>query len=238
MLYTPATRRTGAAIAFAGAAILAFPTVASAAVTVGEPGSAGAGSPTVANEMCGTAYIGNFKLGSPPEDARAVAGLPVTIALLDASGAELDSSTVTTGTDGVFCSSGSAQQQTVMLNGGRTRLSVDQAVIDAYNTTAGEKIRINRVLGGAEGAKIGDLMPITNISAQNINGNNVSLLAEGQIDDGPDITHPFYGGSLGTGSYIGVLDGSLQGMQAGSTGLGGIVNGTGSGIPAAATGGN
>lgn len=236
MSYT--SRKATIVAAAAGAVMLAFPAVASAAVTVGEPGSAGSGSPSETNEMCGTAYVGNFRLGTPPDDARAVAGLDVTIALLDSAGTELDSSTVTTGQDGVFCSSGSDQQQQVMLQGGRTRLSVDLSAVDAYNATTDEKIRFNRVLGGTEGARIGDLMPITNIGAQNINGNNVSFLAEGEVDDGPDITHPFYGGSLGTGSYIGVLDGSLQGLQAGSTGLNGLINGTGSGIPAAATGGN
>lgn len=235
---THTSRKATIVAAAAGAVMLAFPAVASAAVTVGEAGSAGSGSPSETNEMCGTAYVGNFRLGTPPDDARAVAGLDVTIALLDSAGTELDSSTVTTGEDGVFCSSGSDQQQQVMLNGGRTRLSVDLSAVDAYNATANEEIRFNRVLGGTEGARIGDLMPITNIGAQNINGNNVSFLAEGEVDDGPDITHPFYGGSLGTGSYIGVLDGSLQGLQAGSTGLNGLINGTGSGIPAAATGGN
>lgn len=238
MPLTHISRRTATAAAVAGAAILFFPAAAHAAVTVGEPGSAGTGSPSMTNEMCGTAYVGNFKLGTPPEDASAVAGLAVTIALLDASGTEINASTVTTGPDGVFCSSGSDQQQTVMLNGGRTRLSVDQSAVDAYNATTDQEIRFNRVLGGTEGAKIGDLMPITNISGQNISGNNVSFLADGEIDDGPDFTHPFFGGSLGNGSYIGALDGSLQGMQAGSTGLNGLINGTGSGIPTAATGGN
>lgn len=235
---TRTSTRATLVAATASAALLAFPALASAAVTIGEPGSAGQGSPTMQNEMCGTAYVGNFKLGVPPEDAQPVAGLDVTITLINSSGEELASSTVTTDTDGVFCSSGSAQQQTVMLNDGRTRLSIDQSAIDTYNATADKAIHLNQVLGGTEGAKIGDLMPITNIGGQNINGNNVSFLAEGQVDDGPDITHPFYGGSLGTGSYIGMLDSSLQGLQAGSTGLNGLINGTGSGIPTAVTGGN
>lgn len=236
----PPLRRTGVATAIAAAALLALPAVANAAVTVGEPGSAGMGAPSQTNEMCGTAYIGNFKLGAPPEDAQAIAGLTVTLTLFDSSGNEIDSSDAVTNDEGVFCSAGADAQQGVMLNGGRTRLSYSQADIDAYNAAAevGETIAFNRVLGGTEGARIGDLMPITNISAQNINGNNLSFLIEGTVDDGPDITHPFYGGSLGTGSYIGVLDGLLQGVQAGSTGLNGIVNGTGSGIPTAATGGN
>ena len=147
MPLTHISRRTATAAAVAGAAILFFPAAAHAAVTVGEPGSAGTGSPSMTNEMCGTAYVGNFKLGTPPEDASAVAGLAVTIALLDASGTEINASTVTTGPDGVFCSSGSDQQQTVMLNGGRTRLSVDQSAVDAYNATTDQEIRFNRVLG-------------------------------------------------------------------------------------------
>lgn len=229
-------RRIGMVSAASALCISLFPAVASAAVTVGEAGTAGEGTPTATNEMCGTAYVGNWKLGTPPEGAAPVAGLTVTLTLLDSTGKVLDASDTVTDEKGVFCAAGSAAQQTTMLRGGRTRLSIDQAAVDAYNATAEKKITFNKVLGGTEGAKISDLMPITNVAGQNIKGNNVSFLFDGQVDDGPDTTSPFYGGSLGTGSYIGVMDGLLTAVQAGSTGLQDMV-GTGGSLDASVIGG-
>lgn len=223
------TRHNRAALAIAAAAglILGAPAIANAAVTVGEPGSAANARASERNELCGTAYIGAYKLRVPPPEARAIGGLTVTMSLIDNTGTVLDASEYTTDANGVFCAAGDDANQDVLRAGGRSRISIDESQIAAYNATVDEADRIafSQVFGGPQGFTFQESLEIASLVGMNLSGANIAFHfeQEGAIDP---IDNRFDGGSLGTGSYIGVLSGLLSAVEAGSMGLNDILTGS------------
>lgn len=139
------TRTTGALVSATalGLAGLAAPATAAAqtAITVGAPGSAQYQAPTAAMEdpqqLCGTVYVGEYDTAlrpAPlPDEAKAIAGLPVQVVDPDGSVAH----TVTTNAHGGYCI-----DDTFVFDSNEDgtldrHLSVDQAAIDAYNAQPG-----------------------------------------------------------------------------------------------------
>ena len=117
--------KTLARAAFAGTAMTAAVVLgmgtASAAVTIGAAGSAADGIPTVANQVCGTAYVGTpVHVGAPPATAKAVGGVTITGQLYDVFNNPVSggSMTTTTAANGTWCMTGTSSMPAVVTFGG------------------------------------------------------------------------------------------------------------------------
>ena len=139
------TRTTGALVSATALTLagLAMPATASAqtGITVGEPGSAQYQAPTASMEdpqqLCGTVYVGEYdsalRPAPLPDEAKAIAGLPVQVVDPDGNVAH----TVTTNAHGGYCI-----DDTLVFDSNEDgtldrHLSVDQAAIAAYNAQPG-----------------------------------------------------------------------------------------------------
>lgn len=98
-------------------------------ITVGAAGSAKHENPTENGKWCGTAYVGkddgSLHGENPPQDAKAIAGLPVL--LLSTSDEEV--SRVVTNASGGYCFSPEVE--------GFDHVSIDTSAIDTHNSAPG-----------------------------------------------------------------------------------------------------
>ncbi|NMM88437.1 hypothetical protein B2J88_29490 [Rhodococcus sp. SRB_17] len=130
-----------AVVASAAATALFGAGIASAAVTIGLPGSAATVTPTTNYTMCGTVFVGasDVTAGNPlPLGARAVQGATVTGTLINVIGGVSGGPYVaTTGANGSYCFTGDSTMSTVIGFGGKVTVAVSPtSIVDSTVTPA------------------------------------------------------------------------------------------------------
>lgn len=110
------------------------------AATVGAAGSAVAGVPTAANQLCGSTFVGpDNHVGGPSATSRAVSGVGITGKLYTASGSLVTTMSTTSNSDGSWCITGTSTMPAVVTFGGYVEMSATPTTVsDGTNTYTGQ----------------------------------------------------------------------------------------------------
>ncbi|SDD24983.1 hypothetical protein [Rhodococcus tukisamuensis] len=131
---TTLTRAALAGTAMTAALVMGAGTASAA--TIGTAGSAMVSTPTGADQLCGTAYIGaDTHVGAPPAGARAVQGVTVTGKLYDSGSVLQATASATTDANGRYCIQAPAGLASVITSNGWVDMSFTPATVTDTSVT-------------------------------------------------------------------------------------------------------